>query len=120
TWPLPFDRTGIGPEDVNDLTPEIKAEALRIISEFKIGPVYTPSIVQGEGGKKGTLIVPHNQGAANWQGAAADPETGMLYIPSETTWCASAMVPGTTHGSDMNYVGAFVRVDKSFGLPLVK
>ena len=120
TWPLPFDRTGIGPDDVNDLTPEIKAEALRIISEFKIGPVYTPSIVQGEGGKKATLIVPHNQGAANWQGAAADPETGMLYIPSETTWWASAMTPGSERGSDMNYVGAFVRVDTPFGLPLVK
>ncbi len=120
TWPLPFDRTGIGPEDVNDLTPEIKTEALRIISEFKIGPVYTPSIVQGEGGKKATLIVPHNQGAANWQGAAADPETGLLYIPSETTWWASAMTPGKDRGSDMNYVGAFVRVDTPFGLPLVK
>lgn len=120
TKPLPFDRSGIGPDDVNDLTPEIKAEALRIISDYKIGPLYTPSIVQGEGGKKGTLIVPHNQGSANWQGAAADPETGMLYIPSETTWWASAMVPGSTRGSDMNYVDLFVRVDTPFGLPLVK
>ena len=105
---------------MNDLTPEIKAEALRILSEFKTGPVFTPSIPQGEGGKKATLIVPHNQGAANWQGAAADPETGMLYIPSETTWWASAMVPGADRGSDMNYVGAFVRVDTPFGLPLAK
>ena len=40
--------------------------------------------------------------------------------PSETTWWASAMVPGSTRGSDMNYVGAFVRVDTPFGLPLVK
>ena len=120
TKPLPFDRSGIGPDDVNDLTPEIKAEALRIISDYKIGPLYTPSILQGEGGKKGTLIVPHNQGSANWQGAAADPETGMLYIPSETTWWASAMVPGSTRGSDMNYVDLFVRVDTPFGLPLVK
>jgi quinoprotein glucose dehydrogenase len=120
TRPAQFDRNGIGPDDVNDLTPEIKAEALRILSEYKTGPVFTPSIPQGEGGKKGTLIVPHNQGAANWQGAAADPETGMLYIPSETTWWASAMVPGSTRGSDMNYVGAFVRVDTPFGLPLLK
>jgi quinoprotein glucose dehydrogenase len=120
TKPRPFDRNSIGPDDVNDLTPEIKTEALRIISEFKTGPVFTPSIAQGEGGKKATLIVPHNQGAANWQGAAADPETGMLYIPSETTWWASAMVPGTDRGSDMNYVGAFIRVDTPFGLPLTK
>jgi quinoprotein glucose dehydrogenase len=105
---------------VNDLTPEIKAEALQILSKFKTGPVYTPSILAGEDGKLATLIVPHNQGAANWQGAAADPETGMLYIPSETTWWSSAMTPGKERGSDMNYVGAFVRVDTPFGLPIVK
>ena len=64
TKPAQFDRNGIGPDDVNNLTPEIKAEALRILSEFKTGPVFTPSIRQGEGGKKATLIVPHNQGAA--------------------------------------------------------
>src|SRR2546423_1020745 len=68
----------------------------------------------------GIGILRRNQGAANWQGAAADPETGILYIPSETTWWASAMVPGAGRNSDMNYVGAFVRVDTPFGLPLMK
>ncbi|HEX4997945.1 MAG TPA: PQQ-binding-like beta-propeller repeat protein [Terriglobia bacterium] len=120
TRPLPFDRNSISEDDVNDLTPAVKAEALRIISQYKTGPVYTPSIVQGEGGKLATLIVPHNQGAANWQGAAADPETGFLYVPSETTWWASAMVPGRERNSDMNYVGAYVRVETPLGLPLVK
>jgi quinoprotein glucose dehydrogenase len=120
TKPAPFDRNSSNPNDVNDLTPEIKAEALRILADYKIGPLFTPSIVAGEGGKKGTLIVPHNQGSANWQGAAADPETGMLYVPSETTWWASAMAPGEPRGSDMKYVGQFVRVDTLFGLPIVK
>ena len=120
TKPLPFDRTGISEEDLNDLTPEIKAEAVRIASQFKLGPVYTPPILEGDDGKLGTLIVPHNQGAANWQGAAADPETGMLYIPSETTWWASALRPGSERGSDMNYVGSFIRVEMPLGLPIVK
>ena len=120
TKPLPFDRQGISEDDLNDLTPAVKAEALRIVSEYKLGPVYTPSIVQGEGGKKATLIVPHNQGAANWQGAAADPETGLLYVPSETTWWASALTPGAARNSDMNYVDTFVRVEMPLGLPLVK
>ncbi len=69
TKPLPFDRQGISEDELNDITPAVKAAALRIVSDYKLGPVYTPSIVQGEGGKKATLIVPHNQGSANWQGA---------------------------------------------------
>ncbi|MEO5926274.1 MAG: PQQ-binding-like beta-propeller repeat protein [Bryobacteraceae bacterium] len=120
TKPLPFDRNSISEADLNDLTPEVKAAALKSVSQFKLGPIYTPSIVQGEGGKQGTVIVPHNQGAANWQGAAADPETGMFYIPSETTWWASAMTPGAARNSDMNYVGVFARVEAPLGLPLVK
>ncbi len=120
TKPLPFDRQGISEDDLDDLTPAVKAEAVRIVSDYKLGPVYTPSILQGEDGKKATLIVPHNQGAANWQGAAADPETGLLYVPSETTWWASALVPGSTRKSDMNYVDSFVRVELPLGLPLVK
>ena len=79
-----------------------------------------PIKVVVDGGNLGTLLRPCLSGGANWQGAAADPETGMLYIPSETTWWASAMVPGSTRGSDMNYVDLFVRVDTPFGLPLVK
>ena len=63
--------------------------------------------------------MPHNQGAANWQ-VAAVPETGMLYIPSETTWWASAMAPGSARSSDMNYVDMFVRAETPFGLPLLK
>ena len=121
TKPLPFDRQGIGENDLNDITPAVKAEALRIVADYKLGPVYTPSILQGEGGKKATLIVPHNQGAANWQGgAAADPETGLLYVPSETTWWASALIPGSARNSDMNYVDTLVRVETPLGLPLVK
>jgi quinoprotein glucose dehydrogenase len=120
TKPLPFDRQGISEDDLNDITPAVKAAALRIVSDYKLGPVYTPSIVQGEGGKKATLIVPHNQGSANWQGAAADPETGLLYVPSETTWWASALTPGAARNSDMNFVDLFVRVEMPLGLPPVK
>ena len=34
--------------------------------------------------KKGTIVVPGLIGGANWPGAAFDPETGMLYVPSLT------------------------------------
>lgn len=119
TKPAAFDRQGVTEDDLLDFTPEIKAEALRIASQFKLGPIYTPPIVEGATDKKGTLIVPHNQGAANWQSAAADPETGMLYVPSVTNWWAVALVePGDR--SDMRYIARNVPVDRPLGLPLVK
>ena len=105
--------------DEFDLTPELKAEALRIAAQFKMGPLYTPPIVTGTDGKLGTLTVPHNQGAANWQSAAADPETGVLYIPSVTNWWASGLAEGGTR-SDMRYVGRSTRVEPPLGLPLIK
>ena len=119
TKPEPFDRQGVTENDLIDFTPELKAEALRIASQFKMGPLYTPPIVADTDGKLGTLTVPHNQGAANWQSAAADPETGILYIPSVTNWWASAPRRGWAR-SDMGYVGRSTRVEAPLGLPLIK
>jgi len=116
TKPAPFDRQGVTENDLIDFTPELKAEAVRIASQFKMGPLYTPPIVAGTGGKQGTLTVPHNQGAANWESAAADPETGILYVPSVTNWWASALTEGGTR-SDMKYVGRSTRVEPA--TPLV-
>ena len=119
TKPAPFDRQGVSEDDLIDFTPALKAEALRIASQFKMGPLFTPPIVQGTGGKLGTLTVPHNQGAANWQSAAADPETGMLYVPSVTNWWASALSEGGDR-SDMRYIGRPTRIEPPLGLPLIK
>jgi quinoprotein glucose dehydrogenase len=119
TKPAPFDRQGVTEDDLIDFTPALKAEALRIASQFKLGPLYTPPIVAGAGGKLGTLTVPHNQGAANWESAAADPETGLLYVPSVTNWWASALMEGGDR-SDMRYIGKPTRVEAPLGLPLIK
>ena len=45
--------------------------------------VYTPPEVVGTPkGKKGTIFLPGTNGGADWGGAAFDPETGILYVPS--------------------------------------
>ncbi len=119
TRPAPFDRQGVSDDDLLDFTPEILAEARRIASQFRMGPIYTPPMVAGTGGKLATLQVPHVQGGANWQGAAADPETGIMYVPSVTNWFANALVEGGER-SEMNYIGRGVQVERPMGLPLVK
>lgn len=84
TKPAAFDRQGLGPDDVIDFTPALKAEALKMLGDYNLGPLYTPPSLAGANGKKGTLHLPNSTGGANWQGGVADPETGMLYVSSHT------------------------------------
>ena len=74
--PAPFEYQGSDPGDLVDFTPEIRALAEKAIQGFRTGPLFTPPSVQG------TISRPGTTGGANWGGAAVDPETGMIYIPS--------------------------------------
>jgi len=119
TKPAPYERQGVTLDDLIDFTPEIKAEAVRIASEYKLGPIFTPPIVAGANGKKALLQVPHTQGAANWEGGVADPETGIVYVSSITNWYGNALAHDPTR-SDMEYIGRGVTVDRPMNLPIIK
>lgn len=84
TWPEPFDRQGISRDDLNDLTPALRAEAEQVIEQYALGPLFTPPAVEREGGPIGTLMLPADVGGANWPGGSFDPETNRLYIHSHT------------------------------------
>jgi len=118
TLPEPFERQGVTPDDLNDLTPEIHAEALRIASKYRFGPVFNPpSVVTST--NLGTLQVPGSQGGSNWQGAVADPETGMLYVSSTSTITYMGMI-SEPERSNLRYILAGSRIAGPFGLPLAK
>jgi quinoprotein glucose dehydrogenase len=120
TKPAPFDVQGTSLEMLDDLTPAIRAEAEKIASQYKLGPLFTPPIVVDSGGKKATLILPSVNGGTDWEGAAVDPETGILYVGSVTDPFALGMVPGGDR-SDMAYIGTRGgRPDRPLGMPLVK
>jgi len=103
TRPAPFDRQGVSEADLIDWTPELKAEAVRIAGLHKIGPIFTPPIVAGAGGKAGTLMLPNATGGANWEGGAFDPETGIAYIFSTTNLTRLSLVNDPAR-SNMNYI----------------
>ncbi len=75
TWPLPFDYQGVAIDDLVDFTPEIRRMAIEAVAPYRIGPLYTPHSLRG------TIVRP-GFSAGSWGGAAVDPETGMLYVPS--------------------------------------
>ncbi len=82
--PAPFDVQNFTEESVIDFTPELRAEALRMIADYDLGGVFTPPTLPANG-KKGLLKLPATTGGANWQGGGADPETGIIYVSSGTT-----------------------------------
>lgn len=103
TKPAPFDRQGVSEADLIDWTPELKAEAQRIASLHRIGPIFTPPITPGEGGKAGTLMLPNATGGANWEGGAFDPETGIVYIFSTTNPTRLSLINDPSR-SNMNFI----------------
>ncbi|HEX6997660.1 MAG TPA: pyrroloquinoline quinone-dependent dehydrogenase [Gammaproteobacteria bacterium] len=121
TKPPPFDRQGFGPEDVIDFTPELEAEALEGLEQFRTGPIFTPpSLANAPDGTRGTIILPSATGGANWEGGSFDPETGVLYVGSYTMATVMALEPAP-EGSDIRYVaGGGGEIPWLAGLPLVK
>ena len=76
TKPPAFDMQGATIEDLVDFTPEIRQMAVDAVEGFRLGPLYTPLSLRG------TIFRPSAGGGANWSGAAVDPQTGILYVPS--------------------------------------
>ncbi len=120
TKPAAYDRQGVGEDDLVDFTPAIKAAALEAVKGLRMGPMYTPpSLIEAPDGTRGTLVLPHYGGGANWEGGAADPETGMLYVASQTSLTVFAVNPAGDR-SDIRYLFVNGEAPRPMGLPLVK
>lgn len=83
TKPAPYNEQTVTIDDLVDFTPALRQEAIKIISQYRYGHLFlAPSVIDpSPNGTKGTL---NRIGTAptTWNGAAFDPETGMLYVPS--------------------------------------
>jgi quinoprotein glucose dehydrogenase len=90
--PPAFDLLGVTENDLIDFTPELRAEAIKALAGWRLGPIFTPpSMITPT--NKGTIVVPGLGGGANWPGGAADPETGFVYVGSTTTPSAVGLNP---------------------------
>jgi quinoprotein glucose dehydrogenase len=84
TKPPAYDYQGYVESDLVDFTPELRAEAVRIAEQYRLGPVFTPPSEIKPNGTKGTWYNPGGTGGSLWQGGGFDPETSYFYIPSKT------------------------------------
>ena len=73
TKPAPFDRQGIGIDDLIDFTPALRAEALEVIKRYRIGPLFTPPVFSNADGPLATLQVPADTAAPTGRAARSIP-----------------------------------------------
>ena len=100
TKPPAYERQGVTIDDLIDFTPELRAEAVTLVSKYKIGPIFTPPVVSKVEGPVATLMQAF---ATNWEGGSYDPETHKLYVFSSGGILALGLVPPADK-RDLNYV----------------
>jgi quinoprotein glucose dehydrogenase len=110
-------------DDLIDFTPDLRAEALKIVAKYKIGPVFTPIVVSKPEGPFGTILT---TGVTNWPGGSYDPESHILYVHASTGMVSNGLVPGDPKRSEFAWISgsAAARGEapalRVQGLPLVK
>ncbi|MFK7864715.1 MAG: hypothetical protein AB8B95_10870 [Pseudohongiellaceae bacterium] len=121
TKPAPYDRRGFTEKDLVDFTPEIHARAKEIAEKYRYSELYTPpSLYQDPNdGSLGTLHLPSSTGGSNWEGAAYDPDTGMLYVSSRTATSVLSLV-NDPDASSVRFIQGGARTPSVDGIPLVK
>lgn len=121
TKPPAFERQGITIDDLIDFTPELRQEAIEIASKYRLGPLFNPPSLMIEGGAQGSLTLPGAGGGANWPGGAYDPESGIIYLHSNTIPRITGLIKPDPQRSSFRYVrGNPSYIEGPRGLPLLK
>jgi quinoprotein glucose dehydrogenase len=113
--PPPFERQGLTEDDLIDFTPDLRAQARTEIARFDTRPLFTPP------SERGAVALPGWVGGANWGGAAVDPESGTLFVPSITLASVLQLTkPDATASNFLYRRGGVTLLPLIDGLPAVK
>ncbi len=104
TRPAAYSRNGVAESDLIDFTPELRAKAVALVKNYRMGPIYTPPVVSTSPGPLGVLSY-SAQGGTNWPGGSFDPETHIAYLFACNACLGAYGLQKPPAGlSDMNYV----------------
>jgi quinoprotein glucose dehydrogenase len=94
------------PEDLVDFTPEMRAQAVKQIGRYKVGPwMYNPAVLGDVNGLLGAINMGNAVGGTNWPGGAYDPDTHVVFTPGNNVGItATTLVPPPAGFSDIRYV----------------
>jgi quinoprotein glucose dehydrogenase len=105
TKPPAYARQSVGLDDLIDFTPELNAEAKRIVSRYRLGPMFLPGVVSKVEGPVAALTIGTTAGGTNWPGAGGDPESHIVYAQASNHSVAPiGLVEPPPGFSDIRYV----------------
>ncbi len=113
TKPPPFSRQGFTLDDLIDFTPELQSEALDVVKDYRLGPIFTPPSLEG-------TVIMGEGGGANWGGAAFDPESGLLYVRAMNFPTLIKLVKPEPGLVEVDYVRTGFGLELADGLPIHK
>jgi quinoprotein glucose dehydrogenase len=103
--PAAYARTGVTPDELIDFTPEMHAQALELVKNYQLGPIYTPPVVSEQPRPLGTLMLGPADGGTNWPGGSFNPETHTAYLYAcNACLIPIGLVPPPEGFSDLPYV----------------
>ncbi len=80
--PPPFTRQRFTADNVTNVSPRARADALARLAELRTGRPFTPPAID-----RHTVVFPGFDGGAEWGGAAYDPTSGYVYVnATELPW----------------------------------
>ncbi|OFW26737.1 MAG: quinoprotein glucose dehydrogenase [Acidobacteria bacterium RIFCSPLOWO2_02_FULL_65_29] len=107
TKPPPYARNYLrAPDDLIDFTPALRAQAIKNLERYKVGPwMYNPAVLGNVNGILGAINMGNAVGGTNWPGIAYDPETHTVFAQANNTGLTATSVVAPPQGfSDIRYV----------------
>jgi quinoprotein glucose dehydrogenase len=118
TRPAPYDMQGLPEDQLIDFTPALREQALKLLNERYVwGPFFQPPLHRDNSlGKLGALWCPGDVGGTNIDGTpAADPQTGIIFVPSQKGCSSRVMLPGAERDKQVEQPAGSTLVDWAAG-----
>ena len=105
TKPPAYARNFLAKSDIIDFTPELRAEALKVLERYKWEEsLFSPPIVGDAKGLLGALQVGNTLGGTNWPGGGLDPETHVAFVMASNAGVSAYSVQHRPDLGDGQYI----------------
>jgi quinoprotein glucose dehydrogenase len=105
TKPPPYARNFLAKSDVIDFTPELRAEAMKILERYNWEEtLFSPPIVGDVKGLLGAVQLGNTLGGTNWPGGGLDPESHVVFVMASNAGVSAYSVQNRPDLGDGLYV----------------